>query len=319
MNDHYLTTKEVAAELNLSIHTIYKYVREGKLTPVYEDSWQIDQTHLFRKEDIENLKEELKKPGLTTSEVADRLGVHPTTVNSYINQGILKATKHHYRGREIYFINEEDLKQFKIKHHDHMAKKDKSFYSKEKNLYLYQMIINTETNEIGRIMELNEDQGKILLETGETIPINQMLKKGFFPKEQFKEHNHITKPGYAKFKFPKPQHISSPVFNIIELFYRCIGYKNIKLFELDNVIHVEVKPHFIQSENHKYEFELLKEHISKGRVIPRHNGVVIESDIELVTIQLPIELKKQIMEKSKQRGITVSDFIVQVLEEYNLN
>src|SRR5699024_3140646 len=132
----------------------------------------------------------------------------------------------------------------------------KSFYSKNKNLYLYQTIINTETNEIGRVIEINEDEGEILVENGQTFPITQMMKKGFFPKEQFKEHKHITKPGYAKFKFQNPQHVSSPVFNLIETFYREIGYKNIKLSKSGEYVFVDVKPHFIDSDRNSYEINL---------------------------------------------------------------
>lgn len=66
-----VTTKEAATILNVKPSTIHKYVREGKIKPVYEENWQIDATKLFYLEDVERLKNKNKKPGITTGEAAE--------------------------------------------------------------------------------------------------------------------------------------------------------------------------------------------------------------------------------------------------------
>lgn len=42
-----ISTKEAAAELDVKINTINKYVKEGKLKPVYKENWSIDTTKIL--------------------------------------------------------------------------------------------------------------------------------------------------------------------------------------------------------------------------------------------------------------------------------
>ncbi|WP_372585309.1 helix-turn-helix domain-containing protein [Priestia megaterium] len=44
------------------------------------------------------LQEELRKPGLTTKEVAKQLGISVTTINKYIKQEMLPVFQEEYRG-----------------------------------------------------------------------------------------------------------------------------------------------------------------------------------------------------------------------------
>ncbi|WP_158595152.1 helix-turn-helix domain-containing protein [Oceanobacillus piezotolerans] len=69
-----LSTKEVAERLGLTVTTIYQYVKNKKLVPVYED-WTVDETMLFYESDVEKLENQ-RPTGYTTSEVAKKLGVH---------------------------------------------------------------------------------------------------------------------------------------------------------------------------------------------------------------------------------------------------
>lgn len=51
-----IKTSEAAEILQVKVSTVHKYVKEGKLKPVYEDDWQIDTTKLFYEDDILDLK-----------------------------------------------------------------------------------------------------------------------------------------------------------------------------------------------------------------------------------------------------------------------
>ncbi|WP_217585494.1 helix-turn-helix domain-containing protein [Lentibacillus saliphilus] len=315
---NYLTTKEVAQVLEVAVPTIYKYVRERKLKPVYDDKWQIDETLLFAPEDVERLEEEMVKPGLTTGDVADELGIHPSTVASYIKRGIIKAEKHHYMGRELFFVTREELDTFKQHHNLQQRRNSKSFYSKKTGLYLFQALLHEETNALARIMELNHEDGKIVTENGEMIALSEMDIKGFSPIEHFTDRPYITKKGYVSFKFEKPYHIASPIFNIIEILYKESGYKNIRLQEADGHIYLDIKPMIIQSlteDKHPHEIGLLKRHITEGKISIRHNGVMLDSGLERLTIHLPSKLKEAVVTKAKEQHLSIDDYVEKLLQE----
>lgn len=317
MEHSLLTTKEVAEHLNLSVQTIYKYIREKRLIPVYEDSWQIDETHLFKKEDVEALKEALKKPGFTTGEVAKQLQVHPTTVTSYIKRGELIAEKKPYKGRELYFITEEALERFKAKHPLQKKREQKGFYSKKLNLYLYQKVFHQHNREMGRIMKLNGDEGKVWTEQGEIFPLKELDERGF-TTHAYKDRPYITKRGYVTFYFKKPSHIAAPVFNIIELFYDKLSYRNMKLTEKEDFIKLEVKPCLLENVHeatHAYEIQLLKDHINNGSIEMRHNGLLIENHLESLTVHLSREKKNKLKLLAQEHHLTLEQFILKIISD----
>lgn len=316
-DEQLLTTKQVAEILNLSIPTIYKYIKEKRLHPIYEDSWQIDETHLFKKEDVEELKGKLEKPGLTTGEVAKQLQVHPTTVAAYIKKGELKATKQLYKGRNLYFIKEEEVVNFKRSHPKQQKRRKKDFYHKATGLYLFQTVKNKQTFELGRIMKLSNGSGEVWTESGEIIVFDQMQQHNFFAVENFLEKSYITKRGYVIFRFPIPKHIASPIFPLIELFYRALSYRNIRVTKREQHIQLEVKPCFIKELNedsHPYEINLLQKHIIKGSVIKRHNGLLLESDMEVLTINLSSSLKNRLKELAKHQDLTMEEYVRKLIQ-----
>lgn len=317
MNETLLTTKEVADYLNVSVQTIYKYIREKKLVPIYEDSWQIDETHLFKREDVIALKETLKKPGLTTGEVAKQLQVHPTTVFSYIKRGDLQAEKKPYKGRELYFITEEALERFKVKHPLQKKREQKRFYSKPLHVYLYQKVYHQQDRVMGRIMELNGDGGKVWTEQGEIFPLKELKERGFI-FQRYKERPYITKKGYVSFSFKKPSHIAAPVFNVIELFYSKLSYRNMKLTEKDDVINLEVKPCLLEDiyeDTHVYEIKLLENHIKDGIMEKRHNGLLIDNNLELLTVHISKEKKHKLKKLAQKQYLSLEQYVLKLIED----
>src|SRR5690606_27247431 len=118
-----LSTKEVAKKLGVTVTTVYNYVKNKKLTPVYDD-WTVDETMLFYESDVERLLNQ-RPIGYTTSQVAKRLGVHQTTISKQIKEGKIPAEKIRYRGRMTYFVQEETLKKLEQKY---LSDKEKSFF-----------------------------------------------------------------------------------------------------------------------------------------------------------------------------------------------
>lgn len=314
----YIPTQKAADMLNVSVPTIYNYIREKKLKPVYEDKWRIDRSLLFREEDIMKLQKELKKPGLTRSEVAKKLDVSPSTVTNYFKKGTLPFFIQQYKGRNLYFVKEEDLSEFIEQNDSNKKRHMKQFFNKELSVYLYQRYFNKDTNEMARVMELRNGQGKVMTENGEVFTINDLLKKEFKPFENIEDKEYITRKGVATFTFQRPKFINSPIFNLIELFYQHLGPKNIRMAYDDNQIYLEIKPIVIEVENTELfetEINLLQQNLVEGQVSSRHNAILIESDLEPMIIHLPRNFKNKIVSEAIRRGLTIEEYAVKLLKQ----
>lgn len=314
-NREMISTSEAAEILEVKPSTIHKYVKEGKLKPVYEDSWHIDTHKLFFKEDIESLKNKLAKPGITTGEAAELLGVHPTTVSLYINQGELKAEKKKYRGREIYFISPEELERFKSEYVEIKKRDRKGFYDKETGYAWYQTFLDRDGNADNRIIVDEDDQAFLATGNGEIIPYNEIEKKGFEPVNPIEDIPYISKRGFAKFIFDE----NALFYHAIELFYKYLGPKNMKVNKYQGKVIVEVKPILIPEIPPEDVFEEIYGAVNQGDVIKRFDGIYIHSDLEILSVAAPSILKQKIKEEADTRRITIEELVTEILmKHYNL-
>lgn len=305
-----LSTKEVAERLDLTVTTIYQYVKRKKLVPVYED-WEVDETMLFYESDVEKIENE-RPEGYTTSEVAKKLGVHQTTISKRIKEGKIAANKVKYRGRMTYFVQEDTLKQLEQSYSPKLQS-ESYFYHQKTGYYLYQSFLNEQTKEKGRIVELKKDGGIVLTDNGDRIAIDELNQYRFIPQQRFAIQKIINKPGYVYFRFEQPSSLHSFIYEVIESFYRNVSYKNMRLYQSDGFIDVYVKP-FLLKQNGEY-FSLLEDHIIKGKVTQRHNGILLDAGIERLTIYPTSEQKKVIKKMAESKNITMSDMVLELIAE----
>ncbi|MFT9493875.1 MULTISPECIES: helix-turn-helix domain-containing protein [Bacillota] len=311
-NSDMLTTKEAARILNVKPTTIHKYVREGKLKPVYTDGWQIDATKLFYTADIEALKKELQKPGITTGEAADLLGIHITTISQYIQKGIIKAGKKLYRGREIYFIEPEEIERFKSVYDQKKKREQKNFFDKETGFAWFQSFIDSKGNSNNRILPNDEGEPYLNTEDGKQIHIDKVLLLGFQPVFQIPDIDYISKRGYAKFKFS----ISENFYSIITYFYKYLGPKNMKVaVNEDQSITVEVKPFFLREQLNSEEIKELNKSLVEGSIICRYDGILVNSDLETITVAVPADLKDLVKKEAERTGHTIEEIVLDSLKE----
>ncbi|KZE67968.1 hypothetical protein AWM68_17500 [Fictibacillus phosphorivorans] len=307
-----ITTKDAAEKLGVKSSTIHKYVKEGKLKPVYGDNWHIDATKLFYEDDVLELKKELAKPGISTGEAAELLGLHKTTITQYINKGLIHAEKKTYRGRELNFISPEELERFKLSYESKQKRERKDFYDKETGYAWFQSFEDKEGNRNNRILLNQNGDPYLSTSQNEDISIEDIKPEGYKPVYLIKDHDYIHKRGYAKFTF-KP---SEDVYSIIELFYRNLGPKNLKLnLREDHFIEVEVKPILIKEEINEIQLSTLNNSLEEGNIIVRHDGVFIDSDLEIITIAAPSGLKKKIKQDSEKDNISMEDVVLNILKE----
>lgn len=305
-----LSTKEVAERLDVTLTTIYQYVKNGKISPVYED-WSVDQTMLFYETDVEKIENE-RPAGYTTAEVAERLGVHQTTISKQIKEGKISADKVRYRGRMTYFIQEDVLKELQQTYAS--LQKYDNFYHPQWQYYLFQSFLNEQTKEKGRIIEFNKESGLVLTDSGEKISLDHLKQKGFVPLEHFQDRKTINKPGYVHFQFEQPTSLHSFIYEVIESFYRFVGHKNIKLHVENGYIDIYIKPFLLKQ--HDDYFNLIANHVKSGKVTRRHNGILLDSGVERLTIYPTIEQKKAIKKLADEQGKTMSEYILEMLDDY---
>lgn len=305
-----LSTKEVAKKLGVTVTTVYNYVKNKKLTPVYDD-WTVDETMLFYESDVERLLNQ-RPIGYTTSQVAKRLGVHQTTISKQIKEGKIPAEKIRYRGRMTYFVQEETLKKLEQKY---LSDKEKSFFYHPKwGYYLFQSFVNEHTKEKARVIELNKDSGFLITDSGKKVAFEHVKEQGFIPLEYFPEKKFINKPGYVHFRFEIPASLHSSIYEVIELFYRSVGHKNMKVYVSDGFIDIHIKP-FLLHKNEEY-FVLLEEHLISGSVKQRHNGILLDSGMERITIYPTTAQKKKIKTLADKQNMTLNEFILKIVNDY---
>ncbi|MDW8518288.1 helix-turn-helix domain-containing protein [Priestia flexa] len=308
MIDHHykvITIEDVMKMLSISSKkTIYTYIQQGKLQPINKDDWHIEGRYEFDMEDVVRLQEELKKPGLTTKEVAQQLDISVTTVNKYIKQELLPAFQEEYRGINCYFVNEEDLDEFKRTHEVGRKPSKRHFYHTEQNIALFQLFVkkSEEKEQFARIISV-EDPMLAITDQHEEITLEELLNRGFKAAYEIEPKKAITKEGYATFVFKQTAYAKSQLYKLMDLFYQYLSPTNMRITpqeEKEQFI-VEIKPVLVMEASQEL-VELLDSVLVSGKVNKRSRGIYIDSDLEVIRVKVSGDLKKEIEHKAKELG-----------------
>ena len=151
------------------------------------------------------------------------------------------------RGKQVYVIDEEELKKFQLNYEKSTTKERKTFITKiqDIDIYLYQLLTHHHTGKKARVIEINGADGKVLTEDEEIFSLST-YKEHNYSLEPFKKHTVITKRGYLSFTFKKPQLFNSITYNLINLFYKELGVTNMRLTTTQDIIRLEIKPFVLQ-------------------------------------------------------------------------
>jgi transposase len=313
----HLSTKEVAEMLGVTEQTIYNYVKSGEIKPANED-WSIDGTYYFFSDDVEKLRVRFQKPGLSTKEVSEQIGVTINTVAKYIKQGKLKAIKQEYRGKERYFVTENDLADFIENDFSHRSKRQVLFMPDMK-YHLYQLFVQQDKNEYGRLLDIEGRQhGIVVTEKGERIPVTQLADKGYAPVRTIEKAAPSTKKGYAVFEIPRPHHIKSNLYKIFDMLFVEAGAQNLKITGNGDNIKVEVKPFLIEKrmvEKYPEEIDALNRYLTVGKIQKRPGGLLINSNVKSVQAYIDERVKKELLEIAAKQEITLEELVGEIVKE----
>ncbi|MBY0061243.1 MULTISPECIES: helix-turn-helix domain-containing protein [Priestia] len=300
-----ITIEDVMRILSISSRkTIYTYIQQGKLNPINKDDWHIEGRYEFNLEDVARLKEELKKPGLTTKEVAEQLDISVTTVNKYIKQELLPAFQEEYRGINCYFVHEEDLKEFERTHKVGRKPSKRHFYNNEKNIALFQLFVKkqNEKEEFARIISV-ENPIMAITEKHQELTLEELLHKGFEASYTIESKKIITKEGYATFVFKQTAYAKSTLYKLVDLFYQYVSPTNMRITpqEEKEQFLIEIKP-VLLTESSQELVELLESVLVSGKINKRSRGIYIDSDLEVIRVKVTSDLKEELQQKAKELG-----------------
>lgn len=314
-----VTTKQAAQLLGVKESTILRYEKNGMLTSLYPDSWQQDGTKIFYKKDVEQLLQQQQKPGLTTKEAAKILDVAPSTIIKHIQKGTLQAELQKYRGRDTYFIQEDELERFMDNNPiSSYIYERKTFIANldDTEVYLFQPFVNSD-NKLARIISV-EGEGKVLTEQEEVFPLYELQTRGYKPKFEIERGSYNTKRGYVSFLFKKPSFLQSPTYTIIEWLYQHQGAANIRMEVNGDSIKIEVKPFLLEINPLQYQEEIkyMHRHVVDGEIAVRHNGVLLDSKIETLSFYVDKQFKDQVKMLAKEQGVGLEEFLLNAVREY---
>lgn len=314
-----VTTKEAADLMGVTVQTILKKEKEGLIECVYKDNWKQFGSKIFYLEDIERLMNTDEVNGLSTKKAAEILNVAPSTIFTYIKSGKLTATMVEKRGKQVYVIDEEELKKFQLNYEKSTIKERKTFITKiqDIDIYLYQLLTHQHTGKKARVIEINGTDGKVLTEDEEIFSL-LTYKEHDYSLEPFKKHTVITKRGYLSFTFKKPQLFNSITFNLINLFYKELGVTNMRLTTTQDSIRLEIKPFVLQVEPLQFQEEIkyLHSHMMSGSILPHVEGIYFKSKVEPLTFHADHDFKQKVIQMAAESGMGQEEFLLQAVKSY---
>ncbi|WP_054637542.1 helix-turn-helix domain-containing protein [Thalassobacillus sp. C254] len=223
MDKSYYVSKDLAELLNITEATIYKYIREGKVIPYNKDSWQIDGEYRFSEEEALKLVDaQEEKPGLSTKDIADQLGITSYTVTRHIKSGELPAERKMYKGLERYFVKEEDFKVYASRI---LRNKQEKLYDETLGFYLFQPLYEQDGTLAARVLQLDE----LIIQSinGERLSLEEA--KNLAPtkeKNSLFNGKKVRKPGYVAFTFPASDNVYSSTYYFMDYVMNEVGLQN---------------------------------------------------------------------------------------------
>jgi len=112
----YLRANEAAAELNITVTSLYKLKNSEdpnrRLEPFNLTTYKGDGGFVYKREDIDRVKPLYVKSDLTVSQAAKRIGRSTTYLHKLLRNGDLPYYEDTYRGKKTFFIKTTDLDHF---------------------------------------------------------------------------------------------------------------------------------------------------------------------------------------------------------------
>ncbi|MBJ8032077.1 DNA-binding protein, partial [Bacillus cereus group sp. N21] len=122
--------------------TFNNLMKQGQLNPINKDTWRLDGSFLFKKEEIEKLKEELEVEGITLYQASKEYHISMYQLEKWIEEGEITCTIQEHRNRKTKFVKEDDIRKLV----QQIERKNKIYtYSQKHNVVLLQRFMKGNT------------------------------------------------------------------------------------------------------------------------------------------------------------------------------
>ncbi|MDM5186053.1 DNA-binding protein [Bacillus sp. DX4.1] len=314
MQEMNMNTNEVKAYLKISSFIFSTLMKQGQLNPINRDTWRLDGSFLFKREDIEKLKEERETEGITLYQATKDYNVSMYQLEKWIEEGNLTCTIQKHRNRETKFVKEEEI-------HGLVQQLDQTntlyTFSQKHSVVLFQKFM--EGNKLARIISIPKRGDIVLLdEFGNNMTLEDATKMGYKPSYVLSDKPRSHHQKFVKFRFPKSDQLRSNIFHLIDLVLQYVSPRNIKVSEEDGFWYFDVRQSNIQlpMQMQVEWIDCLTPYIIEGKLTGRvNNSVYLDSSSVTKSVTITSNEHHSITKIVKETNSSIEEFIASAIRD----
>ncbi|HDR6248079.1 TPA: DNA-binding protein [Bacillus cereus] len=314
-NQHiHMNTTEVRAYLRVSNFIINNLIKQERLVPINKDTWRLDGSFLFKKEEVISIKKERETQGLTVYQASKKYNISTYQLEKWLKEGQLTANIQEHRKRETAFIKEEELLQLV---HQLDQSNAQYTYSQKYHTILFQKFI--QGNTIARVISIPK-RGKIMLmdEFGNTFTLKEAQTLGFIPAYPLSDKPRSHHQKFVTFRFPTSDQLRNRSFQLIDLILQYVSPRNLKVSEEGDFWYVDVRQSLVELPmGMQLEWmESLTPYLIEGKIVKRiNNSVYLDSNYMTKTVIMSSKEYQAIYKIVKETNSTIEEFITSAIRE----
>ncbi|MFD0769364.1 DNA-binding protein [Bacillus sp. CGMCC 1.60114] len=314
MQEMNMNTNEVKAYLKISSFIFNTLMKQGQLNPINRDTWRLDGSFLFKREDIEKLKEERETEGITLYQATKDYNVSMYQLEKWIEEGDLTCTIQKHRNRETKFVKEEEI-------HGLVQQLDQTTtlytFSQKHSVVLFQKFM--EGNKLARIISIPKRGDIVLLdEFGNNMTLEDATKMGYKPSYVLSDKPRSHHQKFVKFRFPKSDQLRSNIFHLIDLVLQYVSPRNIKVSEEDGFWYFDVRQSIIQlpMQLQVEWIDCLTPYIIEGKLTRRvNNSVYLDSSSVTKSVTITSNEYHTITKIVNETNSSIEEFIASAIRD----
>lgn len=309
-----MNTIEVKEYLGVSNFVINNLMKQGQLVPINKDTWRLDGSFLFKREDVEVIKKDRETEGLTLYQASKKYDVSTYQLEKWLTDGELTATVQEHRNRETKFIKEEELRQ--LIHRFDQANTLYT-YSQKYNTVLFQRYF--QGNTIARVISIPK-RGDIILinEFGSEFTLKEAKKLGYIPAYELPDKPRSHHQRFVKFRIPKSDQLRSSSFQHIDLILEYVSPRNLKVSEEEGFWYFDIRQSLIELPmGIQLEWiESLTPYLIEGKLVKRvNNSVYLDSSSITKPVTMSSKEYQTINKIVEETNSTIEEFIASAIRE----
>jgi hypothetical protein len=309
-----MTTNEVKDYLGISHFIFNNLLKQGQLTPINKDTWRLDGSFLFSREEIEKLKGEREIEGITLYQASKKYHISMNQLEKWIKDEMLVYTVQEHRNRQTKFVKDDDIR--KLVQQVEPANAVYTF-SQKHNVVLFQKFIKGNT--LARIISIPKRGDIILLdEFGNNLTLSVALKEGYDSAYILSDKPRSHHQRFVKFRFPKSDQLRNNIFHLIDNILQYVSPRNIKISEEKGFWYFEIRQSLITVPP-EIQMEWINEltpYIIEGKIVPRVNhSVYLDSNTVTKPVILTNKEYQYIKKITSETNSSIEEFIAVAIRD----